>query len=915
MKFNKRILLFSSMSITGLLTTLSVYSCKFNETNNKNIKTLQILKEDKLETNPYFLDYSTVMKTNIDSDNILQSSVAAQLFRIITVKSPEYEKNSSYKLKSSGIYAYKFELAEKIIIETINGTEIEFNNDDFELIDSNAEIYEKAISSNPKSINSRAFIHAMNNAKKMKIKIKDNVHWVDSSGEKTKYTINAKDFWFSYLRSYYNGFFQRSFTNQNGDYRTSILIDLENKKRLNDLSNQRFGTNLFTNNQQFEIHGISSSKFIEFADNLEPKNAVQDNFLIFEEDEDYAEVKNFMGFFDLMLVNSLIFSPAPSDFIKEESKTLNQTFNKNDKEIPLYGYGIIKEIGLYFYGVNGWKQNLYAGPYIPNKNASDTNKLVLTKNKYYYDKNFVNSKENIERIELKYSQTDPILNFNKIKNDNNTLVNLLSLTQEQQKYFNSNTKDYKFVPYKKYNKTSSVGNNAFNITPKPDELVNVNSSSILNSIDYNSIAFNDNFSKIVYGSSIKELKQGYRGQFDNKLSISSGVFENNSISFRSIINASINWNYVKDSLNLSSDLWITNAAPDAKIGGMNQNTSKFKTLREAKEIVNDLIVIDNEGQKIELNKQNSNQLKSSSFNILQKHMKKLLDQLFNNKSLGLNKSENITWIIYNNRLLNQNELKMYEQIIEVIKEIDPRLNPIFNYLPTQVEIDKVYGTSNGTGNNSTYQFITYSYEKDSLAPYLDKITHAIGMSPFALWYKFSNLKANDILAINFPEITRFSKIMKEKFEEGFLKLNEIYTKDNDGNLFRKIKWDDLNKFNSYEERNLYLRGILKTNENNQTGYSNYGFGGLGYLWDNNKKIFKIDNIIEQAKFANYYLTISTNEQLIELIRELNTFRSFGIDLDKKIDSINFLDYKIVNKNWVYNIPYNDVIYVQDIKIK
>lgn len=918
MKFrSKKILLTSTIFLMGSssLPILFVNSCiKTEKDNQRESKILKFYEEKDIDINPYSLDFSTIMNTNIESNNILYSSVAPQLFRAKTISAPAYKKNSSYGLENSGLYAYKFELAEKIIIHKSDGEVVHFDSDDYKIEQkNNGEIYEKLMSDNDKSINSQNFIDSMNSATKIEIKIKDNIYWVDSKGNKTNYLVNAEDFWFSYLRSYYNGFFQRTFTGQNGSPSISMNIDAQNRIRLKDLSNKRFGSVLFTNNQQFEIHGISSGKFIEFDSEFNSINSVKENKLIFEQDPDYKNVKNFMEFFDLMLVNSLIFSPAPSQYIKELSKKHNEYFTKDDQEIPLYGYGIIKNIGLYFYGTNGWENNLYAGPYIPNSTSSSHNKILLTKNKHYWDKQFVESNKTIEQIEFNYSQNDSILNFNKIKSEKNSLINFLSLTPEQQNYININLDKFNLIPYKKYNNTKSVGNNAFNITPKPNELVNADSKFALNSVDYNSIAFNDNYSKIVYGSSINEIQQGFRGEFDSKTSISSGVFDNKSIAFRSIINASLNWTYIKDTLNVNSQLWLTNAAPDTKIGGNNQSTSKFKTVRDANDIINDLIVINERGEKINLEKSNSNQIKSSNFELLKNQMNILLNSLFDNSELKLNKNEKITWYIYNNRLINQNERNMFEQMIQTIKGLDERLNPIFVYLPTQIEINKVLGSYNGGGNNSISQFITYSYEKNDLSPYLDKITHAIGLSPFALWYKFSMLNDEDILALNFPALTRFSKTMKEKFEDGFLKLNEIYVKED--NQFRKIVWDDLNKFNSYEERNLYLRGIQKPDEENKTGFVNVGFGGLGYLWDPVKKIFKIDNIIEQAKFANYYLKITTNEELIQLLRELNTFRSFNIDLDKNIDSINFLDYKIVNKDVLYEIPFNDVIYVQDIKLK
>ncbi|MGY5139184.1 OppA family ABC transporter substrate-binding lipoprotein [Mycoplasmopsis gallinarum] len=916
MKKNKLLLNFSTLLLPVSFATLATACGKDSEIKIENSNKLVINQVNPLTKDPFFLDLSTEGQTNIEPGNLLKPIVGGNLFRNQTIKSPEYNDDEKASLKNSGIVKYAFELAKSITITLENGETKVYDNDNAEIINNNGNVYEYATSNDAKSINSAQFKIDMQNAKKIAIGVKEEIKWVNSKGEKTEYSISAKDFWYSYLRSYYTGFFQRAFKEENGNYQQSSLSDKYNRERLKTTS--RFnGSLLFTNSQQFAINGLDMTKFIEFDnESFEPTRAVANNELVFEaienENNTFDESKDFFNFFDLLLVKSQIFSAAPSQYINflNKSHQASETIEQDGQTIHVNGQSIVNKIGLYYYGTNGWENNLYAGAYIPVKLNDNENEFNLKLNEQLFDSQNLPT---IKEIQISSGINDSSLNFNNFKNGENAYLKYSSLSETEKNYINQNSTKFNLVKFKNYLKTKSIGNTAFNITPKVAWLEN----GELKTIDYEKVAFNENYAKLVYGSTFAEINRGWRGtDFNSKTSIGAGVFENKSIAFRSLINAAINWKYIADLQN-NTDLWLTNAAPDALLGGTNQKESKYKTARDAKDIINNLMAIDKNGNLVNFDDANKNSsyqntYKSVFYDQIKPLISELLDEFYQSNSLT--NEQKIKWIIYNNVLVDKNEANHYANIVNILKELDSRIEPEFRELKTQKDINDVIGAYNGGGNNSVAQYITYSYEFDTLSPYLDKITHAIGLSPFALWHKFSTLEPNSPLRQAFPELVRFSETLKQRFESGQFKYNEIYTggilenrPENLNSVFKKIEWNDLAKFNSYEERELYLRGIYLNN-----AWQNAGFGGLGYEYAG-KGIFKIDNILEQSKYARYYLTQSTNEQLVELLRELNTWRSFNIDLSKTIPTLSETDVLIAHKNLNPIVSFNNVTYVQDFK--
>ncbi|MGX9395391.1 OppA family ABC transporter substrate-binding lipoprotein [Mycoplasma sp. 1573] len=886
--------------------------------------------KDNLRQGAYFLDYSAKLSINYQDNPVLETAVSGQLFRNITISSPEYDTTTK-ALKKSGQVAYKFELAKSITITLEDGSQKVYDKDDYELSTSDTNPYEYQKSSDSRSINSEQFIQDMRAANKISIQVRDDVYWTDADGNKTQYKVVAEDFWYSYLRSYFQGRFQRQEAGYNGTPDQAKAVD-KNIQSVTGVSPiERFGKQLFTHNQLMEINGISSEKFRAYdKTTYAPVNAVKDNSLVLEIDEDFKQQKDIFNYWNLMFINSNIFAAAPSQYIKElaqkpEYNTMStvtmenpKTKEKYDVTVKTYGYDIVHASGIYFYGVKDWENNLYAGAYIPSKDST-TSKFILKQNPNYWDQDWAKSKNSVKQIVFNSLSTDNSRNYSNFKNGQNAFMTYDVQDQSTKDALNKNSSNYSVVPFKHFLKTKTTIKSVFNFTPAPR--VAYDDDTKVAEVNYESIAFNNNYAKLVYGASIDEIQKGYVGTDLNHVtrSITKGALSPLSASFKTMINKAINWQQIVSKLNPDAnvDLWLNGAAPDAKIGGTDQETSQYKTPRDAKDIINDLIAIDAQGNKLTLTANNAykNDTKSIYFDSIKPAMKKLLDDFYKENSLS--SDQKITWYIYNSSVVNTAEEKAYNDMIQVIKDLDSRLDPVFKKLNTNEDIVKIFGADNGTGANTISQHLVLNYEDDSQASYLDKITHAIGQSMFPLFQLFADAdKGNKSpLAQNFPELTNFAKFMKKQFDNGNFKMNEIYKPNAaDKNLeaqFKPLTWNDLDKMNSYEERNLYLRGIWI---DDLKAYSYRGLGGPAYKYDASKGIFSIDNITEAAKLARDYLKTVTNEQVVQLLRELNTWRGVEINLEKWIPSLNNLDYRYSQKYLSAPIAFNDIDYVQDMKI-
>ncbi|WP_029905995.1 OppA family ABC transporter substrate-binding lipoprotein [Mycoplasmopsis opalescens] len=907
----------------------------------------------KLNLEPYTFDYSSEINLTPSKNNLQATLGAAGLFRVETLGTTNYDQKAK-KFTSQAKSRLRFDLANKVTVHKWDGTKVEFDNDKAEIITESQSDVILLASNDSRSINSVNFNNALKEAKEVEIHIRKGVNYIDASGKATKYEVKPIDFWISYLRTYYNGAAWRQ-KEDFGDAVQVSLMDQELKNRNGDKSSIRFTKNfLYTHHQIFEANGVDGDEFNKFDKATgKPISAINEanNSLVFKahskkgNESDHSKI-NFKEAFDKMIFNSPFFNPVSAEKINDlyeankaefdKTKTVEIGEGNNKKQItfPVYGTKIGKVIGLYFYGVtkDGYKDNIYVGPYYPDKNLSSDSKLVFVKNSHYWDEEFVNAEDNFKTFEFQYSENkNSDLIFEDFKKNAVFGLDYFSLNNKQRQEIEA-SKNHTIYSTKAIQRSLSIGNTGLLITPVP------RISGVKNKIDYNQ-AYNDNFTKIYWNATVEDIAKGFIGEnpsAPNVKSISSGFYEDKSIAFRSILNAAINWEYhAKNNGGNNTQLWITNAAPDAKFGGKDQESAKYKTPREASELINKLRAYDKDGKEIILEKNTDSGLKSASFNKLKEAMKNLLD------SQGIKENEKVSWKVYNTALLSERDSRTLKEMYAIIKELDPRLDPQLEILNDQISINQHIGAANGTGDNTTIvQQIAYSYENDTISSYIDKTSHALFMSPFALYYRFSMAEADSTLAKNFPKMYHLSKALKSQFDKGEFKLALKYNYEKDKNtdltkepnglgydsyanlekIFDAVKWDDLGKFNSYEEGNLYLRA--RWDATNKQWLPLKPWSGIGYKFKvKSSKVVEgktveevsreIDNIVEYRKFARWYIKQVNNDDLIGLLQEMNVLRGFPIDTEKYIKELNVI---VVPKGLQLNNTANGVIYGQDYRI-
>ncbi|QJG66856.1 OppA family ABC transporter substrate-binding lipoprotein [Mycoplasma phocoenae] len=109
-------------------------------------------------------------------------------------------------IKYPSFWKYRLEAADAIVLTLKDGTTEVFDTDEVDElpkmdgIKKYNEIYQQHFSSNAKSINSKNFFEKLKKATKMQFTIRS-YSWVDKNGNETEYKTNAKDFYYSWMRT------------------------------------------------------------------------------------------------------------------------------------------------------------------------------------------------------------------------------------------------------------------------------------------------------------------------------------------------------------------------------------------------------------------------------------------------------------------------------------------------------------------------------------------------------------------------------------------------------------------------------------------------------------------------------------------------------------------------------------------
>ncbi|WP_373436165.1 OppA family ABC transporter substrate-binding lipoprotein [Metamycoplasma equirhinis] len=804
---------------------------------------------------------------------------------------------------------YKLELAQAIILTDESNNVHVFDSDETDGTRPEAEstatdgtkYYKestvKLTSSNEKSINSAKFREILAKAKKFQVVIKKGINWVDSNGQKTKYQLVARDYWYSWLRTVS---LNESYRHANGGSK-----ELDEKFKLLGGKNTTAFTDVedFQNEYLYGLFGIDSSKFYKENEFIQKVGGAsqykEDQALTFEKATGSAKAEFASFFAKLFSGNDYTFMPAPSQFIDELNESGNPIIANNlgedvsaslrkefIDELAKIGKDKIQYFtGAYWYGVSP-RTLLHVGPYYLE--SAKNQKVTLRKNQHYWDKTWTEAKDTINTIIFQHQSaamdaklfTDTM--FNKFEQGTLSQLAYQSLSETQKQRVSKNPGKYGLRLAKTLN------------TKSPFYRMFTTPWVASGNANY---GFNDAYAKLMWDATVEEIRKGEM----NADSYVSGL----GLSFRSILNAAINWDtYAGIISSNQSEAWVAKIANGSEISGSNQSTSSIKTPEDVKDQINALSAIGVDGKKIDFggtlgkelspsenadaikNKSSTaDKLKSAGFNKLKEEIAKVIEK-FDQENPTL-KNQNFK-IQYFFPFVNAPDLYIngWKEIAKVVEELNPRIKLTVKYFTNgdDKEFDNWrFNALNGEQN------LAWSYDYDGIGSGFDGLSWGGLLIPTLV--KISKISSQDFKD-SFPELSKlaqelidYEKTNKTVFSVPFEKLDLVSTKWMNRNFSAIISGYKLEEKNGKYEaatQEIEVDGKKKTvlvrfqPESGKSATDPYEWSG---------------------KFWLYYNKAHTNEDLAKLIQEFASFTNinftYGITKSKSPYA-----KKLVNNHYV-----------------
>lgn len=870
-------------------------------------------EKDKDIKKPYFIDRSNSYGSwQSQASDCVQGVLLREetLFEPIITKTKEGEWHN---LRPS-ISRYKMELAKKIILVDEDGKRHEFDNDIIDIFPKadgeevttingkkyktfNKSLY-NASSTNEKSINGENFKKIVKEAKSMEIEIVDDVYWVNNKGEKTKYKVCAKDFYYSWLRT--NSLGQKVRRKELAKlYPTLSAKELNDKleeidkfmfevvlgKKVSEFTADR----KFPNGYLYEVYNTDSSQFFDES------KFIVDGRLVFNKYDD--ELKNQFGLLVWLTANGQDFNAAPSQYIDEvNNKIISGEIKDYEGLTPhveivkpdatdedkqkYYDYlkyvtdekSLAAKCGTYWYGVNDSKA-LVATPYYYEGYNDAAREDTFILNEHYRKANpddpiaVAKEKHMVKKYIIRYKKED--LDDSSFQQDVYNEYKKGNIAIAKSEYFPKNELDteLKLQPTK-------WGMNYTRITNSEKGMYKYMWQIIPQRIErsQNKLFFNDNYAKLVFGCSNEQIIKNEKLEKEGIYNL----FIGKGLVFRTLISGAINWEaYAGELSDQESRGWIAPYAPNVKLDGkgatmeknepedyynemnslyvldkdlnlivFNDKTTKEKGLGDEGQEEKYLIHPDSNREKASDNDAKL-RLRSAGYDKIKAALKELLDEFYEENKLDPEKDK-IEWTIYNTHFKGYVPPKMATvgpQVAEFIKELDPRLNPEFKKATTEPE-------HNNQGSDSGYQmFAGWGYDYNNIGSGFDGL-YVPGLRAMAVFVG-QNEDLQDKLSKSFPYTVELAK-------EYYNRLKELHDKGPEKLGVPLEKWIELSPGELFDYA---------------TDYS------LEYKYDETKKgLVKAepgDELIDLGAFSSSFFMeypgTLTNEQIVRLARELNVY--------------------------------------------
>ncbi len=805
--------------------------------------------------------------------------MTSNLIREKTIGETKFVKNDSGLLvvAQSSKSKYSLELAKEIILTFKDGNksvQVIFNSDEAE-IDKSISMNDKPEviqleSSNKKSINHKYFGDLLSVGKanlnlngelesnaegtyllnSLGFTVHDDVSWVDHNGKSTKYKLNVRDFYYSYMRTW---LFDTKYRRSNGGSETLDQYFIEMTSTTSRFTNEKE----YPNDYLLGLFGIDALALRDESKTIQKVDIDGVSTDVFNVTALSGETSpSFKSLLDKAFLNSFLLSAAPSQFIDE------LVSENNDKTYPTSLpsgekiSGDANKFGIYIYGQKR-TDNLFASSYIPV--SAEENRIIFKKNIHFANKEFLNETNTLERIIFEYS-TSPTFNdqlFNNFFEGTVSEMPYNSLTQQQKiKIFGLEGND-KFaiekglLQVKQLNKTQLVQRTLLTTDPRK-----------FNDNETGNYFFNESYSKIMYGSTIQDLKKGIA-------KTANSFFNGSGFELRTLLNASINWfTFINNSTKGLKQLWLNHSAPNA-VYNSSIETTPFDNLASVNNIGyfnGDTKVVTTEKEMKQLFLDNSSSIDEQYKNKNFLEIKRLVEELLDRE--GIVASNPLEWsIVYPHADASSNKIKIdqLDMVVKTIKLLDSkgRLKPTL-YVPNNR--DEMMQAVND--NKAISDFNGWGYDYEGIGSFLDGISHGKGISLLGAFSLYSNI-TNTKLRAQSPEFAKLSDRIKE-----------IMNPDLPNNL----KVEDWISF---------------TNDDNNNIDSKFGNFAIS---------------TELAKFFLMYQEELTKDEIPALIVELNIIAGFAMESDISIDDSKSTSLSLVLPEYLYPTTESGILYLSDIRL-
>ncbi len=442
--------------------------------------------------------------------------------------------------------------------------------------------------------------------------IRDNVYWVDNKGQKTTYKLKPEDFEYSIIRTVLGGSRVRlmpaSPTNPFGGFGskrgypdkknpTSVNKDIANfQSILSREANSTFTNLSNTNNMPndylyglYNYQGLNktgvpkttasgqNSPFSISLDNKKITNIFDTPFLNKNKNKnlnllsfytapttpaDKAAVSpkdtkgNLKGILTVLLGNSMVLSPAPSEYIKNEITNRKLTTSTGKQyEVP---EGLARTTG---FGVYASTLDLTLSVAPMYMSESTTNRTKFKKNPYFYNQKWVKSKNSMDEWIRDYIlQPDKTLfGQSQLAAFRNQRISGMALVGQPKNKLLQLQGSKKAIFSKGFESINAIGKLFPNLSPYATNKKSFN--------------FNDEYSKLVYGATRDDLVAG-------KAKTIKSFVSPKSIEFRSLISSAINWFAFSKELNSDNTKvsWLLKTPPNMAINpDGNNNKETFES--------------------------------------------------------------------------------------------------------------------------------------------------------------------------------------------------------------------------------------------------------------------------------------------------------------------------------------------------